>query len=368
MQGIIRKGDDCLFKDNKDFYPTPSDLFYKLMNGKRHLSGRILEPSAGAGDLIKHIRKISARGSTKIDAIENDSRLVNMLMGDGIGVVWDDFLTYKTYKEYDYIIMNPPFSSGVDHVLKALEMAEDQLTYCEIFAILNKQTIDNAYSAKRQELLRKLDEHGADIRYVEDGFTDAERRTDVEVALIHVKVAKEGKGRSIYDSIPFFTADRTETEEALETSLSTHVKPSEMQSKMNDIERLVIEYETACELARETYEAVRAKESFFTYISTVNKRVGEVSSPLYNITTNEFGPKDLNEELDRLRRGYWELLLDVREFRELLTNEAIQKLNRQMSVADDMEINLTNIRMLLTALGANQRDILMDSVVTIFSK
>ena len=76
----------------------------------------------------------------------------------------------------------------------------------------------------------------------------------------------------------------------------------------------------------------------------------------------------MNEELDGLRRGYWSLILDTDDFRELLTNEAVQKLNRQIEAANEMEINLANIRMLLTALGANQRDILTESVVSIFKK
>src|SRR5699024_3980352 len=108
-----------MFKDNKDFYPTPSSLFYKLLNGRRNFHGKILEPSAGGGDMIKHIKSISRRTGVQIDAIEKDSRLTSILMNDGINVIWHDFLTYETYKEYDFIVMNPPFSNGVDHALKA---------------------------------------------------------------------------------------------------------------------------------------------------------------------------------------------------------------------------------------------------------
>src|SRR5690625_1573664 len=367
-----KEGDILIYTDNKDFYPPPKPLFRQLVGNQRYLGGKILEPSAGKGDMIKYIKEmLGRRDRYSIDAIANDPRLVCAFMGEGYSVVWDDFLTYETYKEYDYIIMNPPFSNGVKHVLKAIELAENQLSRCEIYAILNKETLNNAFSDKRQELLRKLDDHGAEIRYVKDGFSQAERKTDVEVALIHVKVEKTGAGRSIYDSIPFFSAEESEqAEEELGAALSTYVKPSEMQEKLNDIERLVLEYETACELARDTFEAVSAKQSFFTYISEVNKREGEVSGALYSITPHgkEYRAEDLNEELDRLRRGYWELILDTGDFRELLTNEAIQKLNRQMSVANEMEINLTNIKTLLMALQANQRDILIDSIVSIFEK
>lgn len=360
-----------IYTDNKDFYPTPQELFRKLINGER-LHGRILEPSAGKGDIIRHIRE-SSRGSAerRIDAIENDPRLVDVLMGEGISVVWDDFLTYKTYKEYDFIVMNPPFSNGVDHLLKALEMAENQISSCEVYAILNKETLNNAYSTKRQELLRKLEVYGADIRYVSGAFATAERRTEVEVALIHVKVIKTGNGQSIYDKIPFLNSKKTEqTAAEIGMALATYVKPSELASKLNDIERLVLEYETACELARDTFKAIRAKSSFFGYISLVNKREGSRSSALYSITPykKEFDKNDLSEELDKLRCGYWELILDTDEFRKMLTADAIEKLNRRLETANEMEINLTNIRMLLMALGSNQKDILIESVVSIFQK
>lgn len=266
--------------------------------------------------------------------------------------------------------MNPPFSNGVDHVLKALELAENQLSHCEIFAIVNKETIDNAFSTKRQELLRKLDGYNAKIRYVSGAFSEAERRTSVEVALIHVRVTKDGGGKSIYDKIPFLNARETsETAAEIGMVLATYVKPSELSAKLNDIERLVLEYETACTLARDTYTAVKAKASFFSYVATVNKRPDGRNS-LYSITPHakEFTTADLVEELDRLRRGYWELILDTDEFRKMLTHDAIEKLNRRLESANEMEINLTNIRMLLLALGANQRDILIESIVSIFQR
>lgn len=358
-----------IYTDNKDFYPTPRNLFDKLIDGDR-ICGRILEPSAGKGDMIKYLRdRYGRREDFRIDAIENDHRLVSLLMGEGVSVVWDDFLTYETYKEYDYIVMNPPFSNGVEHVLKALDLAERQLSSCKIFAILNKETLNNAYSTKRQELLRKLERYGAEINYVSGAFDEAERKTDVEVALIRVRVEKESAGKSIYDSIPLFNATRRkEAVEEIGSALSTYVKPSELQEKMNDIERLVIEYETACQLAKDTFKAVRAKQSFFDYISRTNRRGSSSFLSWITPSNKNFNANDLSEELDRLRRGYWELILDTDEFRKMLTNEAIQKLNRQVEVAGDMEINLVNIRMLLMALGANQRSILIDSIVSIFQK
>jgi hypothetical protein len=264
--------------------------------------------------------------------------------------------------------MNPPFSNGVDHVLKALEIAENQLSYCEIFAIVNRETIDNAFSTKRQELLRKLELYNAEIRYVDGAFSDSERKTDVEVALIHVKIPKDGGGKSIYDKIPFFAAQEPSAAlTELGTALSTHVKPSELTERLRDIERLVVEYETAVTLVRDAHRTSVAKQSFLRYVSTVNG--GRSNSLAYVVETRKaVDSGDLRDELDKLRSEYWKLILGTDDFRKMLTNDAVEKLNRRLESVGEMEINLTNIRTLLMALGANRRDILIDSIVSIFQR
>jgi len=361
-----------MFTDNKDFYPTPKPLFQKLIGGDlRYLNGRILEPSAGKGDMIDYIKNNFGWNMTddlRIDAIENDSRLVNELVSKGINVVWDDFLTYETFKEYDYIVMNPPFLNGADHVLKALELAESQINPCKIYAILNKQTIDNAYSNKRQDLLRKLNEYKADIEYVEDAFLNAERKTDVEVALIRVNVSSlERAGESIYDRIPLFS-DKINDNDELVTALSTYVKDNDIADKLNDIERYVLEYEEACRVTKNAYKAMEERERFFNYLRKVNKDKDTYDDKLYILTSVDVSANNLNEELARLRRGYWRLILGTDEFKKHLTNDGIQQLIRRLSMAEEMEINIPNIRMLLMAIGANKGDMLIKSIVNMFKR
>lgn len=383
-----RREGDRLFSDNKDFYPTPQALFRRLTENVRHFSGRILEPSAGAGDMIRHIKARASR-DVVIDAIENDSRLVSQLYTDGHNVVWDDFLTYKTFKEYDFIVMNPPFSNGVDHALKALELAEAQLSACEVFIVLNKETLNNAYSTKRQELLRKLDVLGADIEYVSEGFTEADRKTDVEVALIRAVVIPEDKSGDVYErvvgSMGAKDVESDETE-ALSSALSTYVKSHEIQAKMDDIERMVQEYKLACKYVKDAYSAFRTKERFISYVNEANKTFEEEierkraeaegrevergyrSGKFTSVVQMRYTAEDLNNELERIRRGYWELILRTDDFREHLTQESTQKLNRQIEAATDLEINLANVRMLLLAIQSNHTEMLTDSIINMFER
>ena len=111
----------------------------------------------------------------------------------------DDFLTMHTYKHYDLILMNPPFSAGARHLLKAIEV--QQTSGGGIICILNAETLKNPYSNERKELLQKLEQYGAEIKYYENAFIDAERPTDVEVACVKVIIPEPERKTTIFDSL-----------------------------------------------------------------------------------------------------------------------------------------------------------------------
>lgn len=108
----------------------------------------VLEPSAGKGNIVESLQKEAKKvlGSwtreenfLDVDCIEKDQNLRHILKGNGMRVVHDDFLTYDTMKMYDLIIMNPPFSDGCRHLLKAMEMQE--ITGGAIVCLLNAETL-----------------------------------------------------------------------------------------------------------------------------------------------------------------------------------------------------------------------------------
>ena len=82
-----------MFKDNKNFYPTPTELIVKLYNklDKRRQSNisNVLEPSAGKGDILDFLNDGYKRYN--LDCIEQDSNLVTILNGKKYNL---QFLTY----------------------------------------------------------------------------------------------------------------------------------------------------------------------------------------------------------------------------------------------------------------------------------
>lgn len=101
-------------------FPTPPEIAGKMVEYADIQTGqRILEPSAGTGNLIKAIEATETR--TDIIAVELNNILAQLLRdGNGHGwgideIVQGDFLDQNgNLGKFDRIIMNPPFENAVD--------------------------------------------------------------------------------------------------------------------------------------------------------------------------------------------------------------------------------------------------------------
>jgi predicted RNA methylase len=192
---------------DNEFYPTPSNLAKRMVSmvcGYADHGYAILEPSAGKGDLIQALRNYD---TSDIDAVEIDPDLRSVLKAKNIRVVHGDFLTFNTLKRYDCILMNPPFSHGVDHLTKALTLLKPGGS---CVCLLNKETVENLYSNSRKALKQQLDDWDAFIEVIPDAFKDAERRTNVDVSLIYVT---KPETEADYDSILLDTLKKAEEQE-----------------------------------------------------------------------------------------------------------------------------------------------------------
>jgi hypothetical protein len=164
---------------NIDFYPTPESVIATMIAGMNLKGKTVLEPSAGSGAIV---RACQAEGANVI-ACENDPELYK-IAASYCPIIERDFFDLDSVRvsHIHAIVMNPPFSNGADHVLHAYNIAPDG---CEIVALCNLQTIKNAYSKTRKELLTLIENYGQ-YQNLGDVFATAERQTNVEVALIRL--------------------------------------------------------------------------------------------------------------------------------------------------------------------------------------
>lgn len=352
------------------FYPTPESLAEELTAGYDWKTVQsVLEPSAGKGDLARKAgyrmyqkrmghapyderSRKEAITSTDIDCIEIDPTLRAILEGQGFRVVHNDFLTFETQKRYDLILMNPPFDQGAEHLLKALEI---QSHGGKIACILNAETLRNPYTAARQRLVKELMAHGAEITYKERAFADAERRTNVDIAIIRVELPKVKRDSSIMDEMrkaPTYKAQEIPSQYA------------EMV-RYNQIDEWVNRYnfEVACGIR--LIEEYRALEPFivadpmekYTHPILILKCLGD-SGRDTSLTVNSY--------IRQTRGKYWRAIFQQKTFTEKLTGNLLQELYDNVRQLMDYDFSVYNILTLVIKMNAKVVGGIEDTIVELF--
>lgn len=356
-----------MFTDNKDFYPTPDHLINKMFSGLDfNYINSILEPSAGKGNIIdklKAIEKTAYSYSSKkynfdIDCIESDQNLRSILKDKNYRLVYNDFLTYDTMKEYDLIIMNPPFSNGCKHLLKALEMQERNGG--AVICILNAETLKNECTNDRITLNRKLTEYNATIEYLQDTFTDAERRTAVEVALIKVKLPEVKRESFIFDGLKK-SQEQREYKEAEQTSIIE-----------NDFFKAIInQYQLEVEAGIKLIKEFKAMSPYIMTEFKKDEKTGEtVQSGGCILSLGLYARETLsiNNYIRQVRRKYWKALFDNKEFIGKLTNNLRQDFYNRLEDLSNYDFSLYNIYELKIEMSKKVVSGIKDTIVALFDE
>lgn len=325
--------------DNEEFYPTPRELIDEMISQIDFQEIKtILEPEAGKGDIVDAIienLKNDYRNYNKpqldIDTIEIDNNLVHILKGKGYRVIHNDFLTFYTQKRYDLIIMNPPFSSGDKHLLKALDLQQNGGS---IVCILNAETIRNPYSNARKDLVRKLTELNADIKYLQHTFSNAEHSTDVEIALIKIYIPKKQTDSYIFDKLrKGKSIDESVKEEHQELIEDDYIKEI--------IDRYNIEINAGIELINE-HNAMKP----FILKEFDSESSYEKDTPMLKLCLNHYDNKNeltINDYIKAIRGKYWKALFRNPKFTGKLTGNLQDEYYNKVNELVNYDFSLYNI-------------------------
>lgn len=403
----------------RGFYPTPPDLAEKLLAGiDWTMIETVLEPSAGKGDLVWAIARAhkihgfrSRSGSRlDVDLVEIDPHLRSVLAYEwgeqreqeikarlaefdkkriydpeqhkykelpaadrqeekelkneletrrsiSANVVHDDFLTFPSRKSYNLIIMNPPFADGDAHLLKALEIAER--SGGEVRCILNAETILNPYTNRRKVLAQKLQELGAEVSYITDAFQNAERETDVTVAIIKAKAPDVEQKSYIYERLKKAAAYEETAEDVSSLALEDFLA--------NIISRFNLEVDAGLALIDE-YNAMRP------YLL---EDAAEGVKYNYPIITLSIGGKSRLDRSERpsknafvreVRKKYWRALFTNDQFMARMTSNIREKYNDMVEKMIDYDFTLFNIQQIITEMNAELSQGIQDTIVALFDK
>lgn len=315
--------------DYKEFYPTPEELVNKMLDGVNlNYVKTVLEPSAGKGDIVQGLKSHAKYQNLDIDCVEINKDLRNCLKGAGYRVVGDDFLTYTTMKQYDLIVMNPPFSNGDAHLLKALKM--QQRYGGAVVALVNAETIRNPYTNLRKELVQMIENADGTVEYLEHAFLDAERQTDVEIALVKVKFQEPEHISSIMDKL--------QKEKAVEES-----DPEETLADNDFIKAIVDQYQMEIKAGCRLIEEYKAMQP---YILSSFSQKNEKSMYDYNCVLNlKIGDQkaSVNGFIKKVREKYWSTLFTNPKFTGKLTSNVLEEYKSKIHELRDVEFSVFNI-------------------------
>jgi len=351
-----------MFNDVKEYYPTPTNLIRKMLEGiDFKFINSVLEPSAGDGRIVNaviekfkyaHSSYYNRSAIWDIDTVEIDDNLQMILKGKGYRVVNNDYMTYNTYKRYDLIIMNPPFSTGDKHLLKALEMQESG---GQIVCLLNAETLRNPYSNIRKDLIRKLEDYNAEIEYIQNAFIDAEHSTPVEVALIRVNIPRTDNNSIILEEL------KRQEQYKEQSTYNSNGQIVDADFINGIIQKYNFEIKAGLKLIAE-YEALKPL--------MLNSFKGDSNNPILSLELT-YEDKDgncskENSYIKQIRMKYWKALFTSEQFMGLFTSNLKEKYISKINELRDYDFSLYNIYTIKIQLNKEMIKGVEDTILNLF--
>ncbi len=339
---------------DKDFYPTPNEVIKKMLEPYMTDSweyvnekyNNILEPSAWKWNIVDYLKEKAWHYSkNNVYVLENNFELKEILKTKNVRFLGNDFLKYNDDINFDLIIMNPPFSNWVDHLLKAWDIIQNW----EIVCLLNSETYNNA-NTKKRALLKSIVDENWTTEELWDCFSSAERKTNVNV--IMVRLSKETKSKFDFDY------DKFSKERKIDLDEEYIEKWIENKDVLKNITR---QYKETKELFIETLNHIN-KLALYTKTLTWNEYF-----KIEDYLLGYWWPNErYNNYMWELKLQTWNRLIDKIWIRKHMTNDLSSNFNKFIQEQWDVELNEENIKELLWMLLLNKWNILENTIPEVF--
>lgn len=392
---------------NDQFYPTPEGLAGKMLAGLDwDMIETVLEPSAGKGNLALCAAKASynrrRHGQLDMDCIEIDPYLRQILKYNFSGeavkekrsrwhdldrkyyaerskeeslematlrqqleahdhvdmhIVHDNFLTFRARKQYGLILMNPPFASGDQHLLKAIEMQQGGGA---IVCLLNAETLLNPFSNSRKLLQKKLDQYSATVTIVENAFADAERRTNVTAAIVRIDIPRNVQSSTIYERMEKAEDVRFADDPITDLVVGDY------------LERMIRHYNVEVEA---TLDFIREYHALCPYMTRSLQAEGNLShidrDPILTLVIereSSYHSFDSNKYLRVVRLKYWNALFRNSKFMDKLTSNLRDEYLKTVEKMADYEFSAFNIRQIIDEMDGSLISGVKQTILDLFDK
>jgi hypothetical protein len=341
-----------------EFFPTPRNVARKMLAKISNEARNYLEPSAGKGDLAEVIRGDAYDGydrngrygrhhSIKVDCIELSPELGDVLTSKDFPVVGYDWLTYTGVCYYDAIVMNPPFSNGDEHLLRAWDFLHDG----EIVCLLNEETVKNPHTARRQRLAKLIEQHG-DVEYLGDCFSTAQRKTDVRVALVYLKKQSDDDRIDLWASE---TAEKT-----VNDNIDSEANLPAIRDQLGNMQHY---FDMANEHMLKAFAHIR-KASLYMDANGVSDSGYKDVLPLALVNVNSARAEFIRKH----RRDAWMKVFEKMSFRKWLDKKQTDEFIRDIETNANIQFTKENINGTLENVFLQRKKLFQKSVANVFDE
>lgn len=355
--------------DELQFYPTPKELAKIVWNKFQTPIVRVLEPSAGNGDLAMaepdRALTSSRYFTSSVDCIEIDITRHARLKELGFNVVGVDFMDFENGSQYSHIVMNPPFREGVHHVLKAWNI----LWNGEIVAILNAETVRNPNSKERQLLLSLIERFGS-VEYLQEVFQGegVERKTPVEIALVYLH-----KKASLSDFMGSILPELQQDDVNGEDLARDYDRPQELAIKNTTIENAVIAFQLAVNANRELVFADAKAQRYTkmlgdTMAVTNGGDKSSVDTSLQDKASVEYIQRTLHTKYEELKDRAWTGILRSSKVTDRLSSAGQKQVESQFEEIKSLDFTVSNVYGFLLGIVQNQGNIQTEMACSVFDE
>ena len=358
---------------NRGFYPSTPEVIelmiapYIYESGRDYYSGkrvlravqRILDPSAGKGDILDYVFGKFELKKENLFCCEIEEELVAILQSKGYKLLERDFLKFSDPYQFDLILANPPFHAGAEHALKMWEALE--MFGGEMVVQLNREALDNPCTWERQRLLEIIRENSGEIEYIGQPYKKAERPTDVEVVIVRLKRKASRVGIN-FDTTGFDRdgryGDATYSENALVSA--------------DRLQALVASYEAArtCLIER---AKIDAKFAFYTYglDSGGYTAPGATKQDMRKNSEEaqkQLEVKNLNGQIADLKRKYWKYLFERTKIADVSTSKVQAQFMKFVDDTSAVAFTYDNVARVFAQLLSESGETMRQCVVDTFDK
>lgn len=205
--------------------------------------------------------------------------------------------------------------------------------------------------------MNTLNDLGARIQFVDNGFSDAERQTDVRVALIYIDIPEPEHYSEIYEKF----------QKAKEYRESTGDNSSKLTTT-NFLEDLIAQYNEEMELG------LALIDEFNALLPYLNRNVvgdaGNYSNLSLKVGNEAVGYTDSpkNKFINLTRHKYWTSLLNNEKFTGMLTKNLKDKYSSMISKFAEYDFTMFNIQTLMNDMNSGLQDGIEKTILDLFDK